>query len=151
ALACTSPFRTVCSLNHARVRVARTRRARRAVVARSTRRARPSVRQILMERLDATGTLADGRGNPLDRATADVAGREHPGDAGLQRVRLPLEQPALGQPAVPDQARAGLDESPTVPPDLGGKPAGARYGSDEDEERLGSDLPLRARAGVAKR
>ena len=58
-----------------------------------------------MDELDGDGAFADGRSDALDRAVADIAGREHPGQAGLQQQRWPIERPVAGWPAVAEEVR----------------------------------------------
>jgi hypothetical protein len=43
--------------------------------------------KVVVDELNGGGAFADGRGDAFDRAVADVAGREHPGQAGLQQQR----------------------------------------------------------------
>src|SRR5438067_8710981 len=58
-------------------------------------RARSCDREILMDQRDRHRALADGAGHALDRAHADVTGDEHAGYAGLERVWVARQRPAV--------------------------------------------------------
>src|SRR5713101_8867952 len=49
--------------------------------------------EILAHGADRDGAVGDGRGHAPRRAVTDVAGREDPGQARLERVRRPVLQP----------------------------------------------------------
>ena len=66
---------------------------------------RQRLAEVLVNELDGDGAFADGRSDALDRAVADIAGREHPGQAGLQQQRWPIERPVAGWPAVAEEVR----------------------------------------------
>jgi hypothetical protein len=80
--------------------------------------------KVFVDELDGGGAFADGRGDAFDRAVADVAGGEDAGQAGLQQQRWSVQGPALGWPAVAEQVAAGEQETPLVPVDGAGQPAG---------------------------
>src|SRR5688572_11339400 len=110
---------------------------------RMTSRARSSLLQVPVHEGDRHGALTDGRGDPLDRVGTDVAGDEHPGEAGLQQVGVALGLPAGGTAALAQQGRAGGDEPALVADDGAVQPAGARRPADEDEQVAGRQrLPL---------
>src|SRR6266567_469514 len=73
--------------------------------------------EVLVDELDGDRALADRGGHPLDRPVADVADREHPGHAGLERHRRAVQGPPGRRRAVLEQVGAGDDEPPPVAPD----------------------------------
>src|SRR5690606_3408757 len=88
-------------------------------------------RQVLVDELHGHGALADGRGDPLHRSVADVAGREHPRHTGLQPERPALDVPVDGPEALFAEVRTGVDVASGVTGDAVTEPAGARCGADE--------------------
>src|SRR5207302_1833705 len=66
--------------------------------------------QYLVHRRDRDRALAHGRGDPLGAAAANIADREHAGDAGFQKVGLSAQGPLGGSQLVHGQGRARLDE-----------------------------------------
>src|SRR5262249_48929707 len=68
-----------------------------------------------------------GRSDPLHRARAHVANREHAGQTGFQRKRRRLAR--LG-PVLAWQVSAGQDEPVLVARDIIGQPVGVRGGAD---------------------
>ena len=93
--------------------------------------------------------LADGRGDPLDRVGAYVAGDEHAGDAGLQRPRVAVQRPAARPLPVDEQVGAGEQEAALVALERAGQPVGARLRADEDERVAGVDPLGRRRSARA--
>ena len=84
-----------------------------------------------VDELDSHRAFADCRGAALGRAGADVAGREHAGDIGLEQV-------------VHVRCRAGEDEAVVVAADGVVEPLGARQRAEEKEhEREGKALAAR--------
>jgi hypothetical protein len=53
---------------------------------------RQRLTEVLVDELDGDGAFADGRGDALDRAVADIAGGEYAGKAGLQQERYPARR-----------------------------------------------------------
>ena len=70
---------------------------------------------------------------------ADVAGHEHPGDAGLQQVRVAVQVPARRALAAADQVGPGDHEAAAVADERVGQPVGQRGRADEDEQVPGVD------------
>jgi hypothetical protein len=64
------------------------------------------------------GSFANCGRHPFDRLAADVAGREHPRSAGLQKVGLPFEGPLGRELPFDKQIRAGEDKPVVVSQDL---------------------------------
>ena len=84
-----------------------------------------------MDELDGHRPFADGGGAALGRPGADVAGREHAGDVGLEQV-------------VRAGCRAGEDEAVLVAADGVVEPFGARQRAEEEEqERVREELAAR--------
>src|SRR3954454_14729382 len=111
---------------------------------RMTSRARSSFPQVAVHEGDRHGTLADGRGDPLDRVGAHVAGDEDAGQAGLQQVRVAVEVPAGGTASLAQQGGPGRDEAALVADDRAVEPPGARRPADEDEQVAGRQRLLLA-------
>ncbi len=57
---------------------------------------------------------------------AHVADREYAGHAGFEQAGIAFERPALGPLAIPQQVRAGQDETALVALDDAVQPLGAR-------------------------
>src|SRR5215831_13558722 len=94
--------------------------------------------EVFADETDGNGALADGRGDPLDRAGSHVAGREYPGQAGLQQVGVPGQLvPGAAPASLLAQIRAGDGEAVTVQLDRLGEPPGVRLGADENQKRRG--------------
>lgn len=89
--------------------------------------------EVVVDELDGDRALPDRGGHPLDRPVAHVAGGEDAGQAGLQRQRKAVQQPARRWPAVPKQLRAGQDEPVPVQLERPGQPARVGLGADQDE------------------
>ena len=86
-----------------------------------------------MDELDGHRPFADGGGAAFGRAGADVAGREHAGNVGLEQV-------------VRVRCGAGEDEAVVVAADGVVEPLGARQRAEEEEqEREGKALAARER------
>ena len=91
-------------------------------------------RQVAVHEVDRHRALADGRRDPLHRVEPHVAGREHPGHAGLQRERRTRQRPRGCAWAGPSRSWPGDDEALVVADDVRAEPVGARRGADEDEQ-----------------
>ena len=98
--------------------------------------------EVLAGEADGNRALTDGRGHPLDRATAHVADREHARQAGLQQIGVPA-QLAPGRPVAgfPAEIRAGDDEAVAVQFDRLSQPLRVRLGADQDKQARGSKRP----------
>jgi hypothetical protein len=93
-----------------------------------------------MDRPNRHRALADGPGHTLDGAVPRVAHREYARHAGLERQRLTLQPPSLRGNVTPRQ-----DVLAVVALDDVAKPFRARFGTDQDEDRRGSNLLALAR------
>ena len=88
-----------------------------------------------VDELDSHRTFADGGGAAFGRAGADVTGREHTGDIGLEQV-------------VGVRCCAGEDEAVVVAADGVVEPLGARQRAEEEEqERVSQELAALERDG----
>ena len=88
-----------------------------------------------VDELDSHRTLADGGGAAFGRAGADVTGREHTRDIGLEQV-------------VGVRCCAGEDEAVVVAADGVVEPLGARQRAEEEEqERVSQELAALERDG----
>src|SRR3954447_7778946 len=101
-----------------------------------------------MYEADRHRSLADGRGDPLDRAGMNVADGEDPGAARLEEERRVAV--VLSEVTVLDVA-AGEQEAGIVSRELAAEPLGVRQGTDEDEERLARSDRALSGEGVADR
>ena len=87
--------------------------------------------EVGVDELDGHCPFADGGGAAFGRAGADVTGREHAGDVGLEQV-------------VGVRGGAGEDEAVVVAADGVVEPLGARQRAEEEEqEREGKALAAR--------
>src|SRR5437764_1401067 len=101
--------------------------------------------QHLVDGGDRDRSLPDGGRRPLDAPAADVAHREHAGQAGFQEIRGAAQRPMRRGQVVRREIRAGLDESAGIEREAALEPrgtgSGARHGEDvADALRL---LPAR--------
>src|SRR5215210_932056 len=90
--------------------------------------------QVLVNHLYGYGALAHRRSHPLDRPTSNVPGREHAGNASLQKHRLTLQRPSFGRRSVSQEIATGDYVAPIVAHDLLRKPPGVRTGPYEHEQ-----------------
>src|SRR5215467_6204942 len=91
--------------------------------------------EVFADEPDRDGAFANRGGSSLDRAAADVAGREHALRAGLQQVGVAMAA-CLRRlvTRVWAKRRPGDDVAAVVKPDRSGEPSGVRLGTDQDDE-----------------
>ena len=90
---------------------------------------------MLMDQPHRHGALAHREGDPLDRAAAHVARREHARQARLQEERLSRKvTPEIAAERGTVQRRARQDKTALVELDGSLEPGGVGLGTDEDEE-----------------
>src|SRR6185436_12600843 len=97
-----------------------------------------------MQELHADRSLADRRGDALDRAGADVARAEHARQAGLEEERPPTGRPALAVELRLDEIGTGADESLLVERDAAVQPGAVRLGAGHEEDVRDRALGLAA-------
>src|SRR5687767_7508809 len=93
-----------------------------------------------MNELHGDRAFANGRGNALDGAMADIADHEYTGHARLEQFRLAVERPAPGRTTVAYQIAPGENEATLVSFDGVLQPLGPRLRADKDEERARGDF-----------
>src|SRR5262249_42778599 len=98
-----------------------------------------SLRERLVDELHADRALADGGGDALHVARADVADGDDAGHARLEQVGRALERPFRGCEVADAQVGPGLHEPLGVPRDALAEPGGVRLGPGHQE-----DVPDRA-------
>ena len=90
----------------------------------------PAAGEILMNEGDRDAALADGGGDALDRAEANVATGEHARHAGLDQIGVAAFLPATRF----DHIAAGENIAARVARDFGRQPSGFGVGADEHEQ-----------------
>src|SRR5437868_3832182 len=98
----------------------------------------PDLRQTAVDQCHGHGSLADGRGAPLDRSMPHITRREETGQVGLERQRLALQRPPSEEPLSSGEIAPRYQISAVVALDCK-RPdrLGARDASDGDEQRIG--------------
>src|SRR5262249_22141716 len=102
-----------------------------------------SLREHLVDELDADRTLADRGGDALDAIGANIANREHAGSAGLEQVGRAREPPSPGRQVIDREIWAGLDEAVGVEHAAALQQLGVRRGAGHHEhvaDRVGGSL-----------
>src|SRR5947207_3169346 len=102
--------------------------------------------QHVMNERDRNRALANGRGDALDAARADIADGEDAGPARLEQQRRARQWPAGGSEIVVREIGAGLDETVLVEREASIEPVGVRHGARHHEDV--SDLMLLLGAGL---
>jgi hypothetical protein len=95
--------------------------------------------QAAVHERDGGRALSHRGGDPFDRSLPHIAGRERPGQAGLERQRRAAGAPAAS--AAAKQVRPGEDEAPLVTRDAAPEPFRLWLRADEDEQGVGRDTP----------
>src|SRR5215469_15491233 len=80
--------------------------------------------QVLVHLGGRDGPFADGRGDTLGRAAADIASREDAGKAGFQRERRAWQVPAGRRISAGGHLASGSNEPVVVTTDPGREPIG---------------------------
>src|SRR5262249_61546208 len=93
-----------------------------------------SLVEHLVDERDRARAFAHGGRHALHAAPADVAHREHAGQAGLEHVARAAERPARRGEVVLGQVRPGLDESLPVEREAALEPGRARIAAGHDEQ-----------------
>src|SRR5580704_15079583 len=94
------------------------------------------VTQVLMYKLDGDRAFAHAGCDPFHRAIANVTHREDTGNICLQQAWIAVQRPALGPLAGLQQIRAGQDKPAFVSLHGSVQPGRARFGPDENEQRI---------------
>src|SRR5439155_26911411 len=99
-----------------------------------------SLAQHVMNERDRNRALANGRGDALDAARADIADGEDAWPARFEQQRRARQWPAGGGEIVVREIRTGLDEAVLVEREASIEPAGVRHRARHHEDV--SDLML---------